>query len=190
MLELRLRQPDRRGPAQRARQHLGRVALTLPFDVVAQAAIPRPDDVASPEAIVRALYETVQRAPGARFQMDRMWTLFLPGARMIPNPEQTGGQDVVWSVEDFIALANSQNVGGPNDRGFAEEEVHSVIERFGDVAHVFSTYQKHFWNDTNILGRGINSIQLLWRSGRWWITNVIWDEESGAGPIPSRYLPQ
>ena len=30
-----------------------------------------------------------------------------------------------------------------------------------------------------------------WRSSnRWWIAGVVWDEESGAGPIPVEYLPE
>lgn len=156
----------------------------------AAAGIPSADpaDVATPEAIVAALYATVQRAPGAGFAFDRMRTLFLPGALLVPNPEQTGGQGRVLGVEDFIAwIEGATVVGGPDDRGFAEEEVHHVIERYGDIAHVFSTYEKHYHGDSRVLGRGINSIQLLFRDGRWWVTSIIWDEETGAGPIPDRY---
>jgi hypothetical protein len=40
-----------------------------------------------------------------------------------------------------------------------------------------------------VLGRGINSIQMVRKDGRWWITSIIWDEETGAGPVPAKYLP-
>lgn len=165
-------------------------ALLLPATLAAQGPVVRAADVASPEAAVKALYETVARAPGARYDWPRMRTLFLPGALMLPNPEQTGGTPRVLSVEDFIRWIDSgTTVGGANDKGFAEEEIHSVVERFGDIAHVFSTYQKHFWQDTNILGRGINTIQLVHRQDRWWIVAISWDEENGAGPVPAKYLP-
>lgn len=166
------------------------VPLLLAVSLAAQQPAANPADVASIDAIVTALYETVQRAPGARFQWDRARTLFHPTARLIPNPEQTGGVGRVLTLEEFIAWIDGVTTfGGPQDLGFAEEEIAHVTERFGDIAHRFSTYQKHFWGDDEILGRGINSIQLLWRDGRWWITNIIWDEESGAGPLPARYRP-
>lgn len=158
----------------------------------AQAAAPAADpaDVASPEAVVTALYEAIQRAPGERFDWDRMRSLFLPSARMIPNTEQTRGQFRVLTPEEFIQWIDGvTTIGGANDRGFAEEQVASRVEQYGDIAHVFSTYQKHFHDDPRILGRGINSIQLIRHDGRWWVTQIIWDEESGAGPLPERYAP-
>jgi len=157
----------------------------------AQQPAARPADVSSPEAVVKALYECVQRAPGASFQWDRMRTLFLPSARMLPNTEQTGGVPQVLTVNEFTAWVDRGTPKDPaQDRGFAEEEIHTVIERFGDVAHAFSTYQKHFWNDARILGRGINAVQLVFREQRWWIASIAWDEESGAGPVPERYRPK
>ena len=49
--------------------------------------------------------------------------------------------------------------------------------------------QVHRWGDTQALGRGINSIQMVRKDGRWWITSIICDEETGAGPAPAKYLP-
>lgn len=150
-----------------------------------------PADVATPEAIVEALYESIARAPGQPFDWDRNLSLLLPTAKLIPNTEQTGGTFVIHSPEEFRDYVDRlTQIGGPNDMGFQEEQISAVTERFGDVAHVFSTYQKHFWEDDQIIGRGVNSIQMVWHQDRWWITSVVWDEESGAGPIPSRYLPR
>lgn len=149
---------------------------------------PRPADVASPEAIVAAAYETIQRAPGEPFDWERFESLYLPEARLIPNTEQTGGTFTVYTPAEFAAMVDAHTtIGGPNDRGFAEEEIYHVVHRYGDIAHVFSTYQKHFWDD-EILGRGINSFQLVFHDDRWWIAGAVWDEESGAGPLPPAYL--
>jgi hypothetical protein len=30
---------------------------------------------------------------------------------------------------------------------------------------------------------------LVFDGDRWWIVSIAWDEESGAGPIPSTFLP-
>ena len=157
------------------------------IDVAAVTArAPDPADVGSIEDIVTAAYAAIQRAPGEDW--DRFRSLFIPRATLIPNTEQTQGAFVVHSPETFIALVDSfTTVGGTNDRGFAEEGVHLEVRRYGDVAQAFSTYQKHFWGDDRILGRGINSFQLVYHGERWWIASIAWDEENGAGPIPTEY---
>ncbi len=166
-----------------------RLCLSLLLAIAAPlAAQPRASDVASPEALVTAAYEAIQRAPGERYDWARFRSLFLPQARLIPNAEQSGGAFVVHTPDTFAALVDSFTVvGGPQDRGFAEEQVHAEVEQYGDIAHVFSTYQKRFWGSDQILGRGINSFQLVRHDGRWWIVGIIWDETTGAGPIPAAY---
>lgn len=162
-------------------------AVTAPLS--ARAQYPTASDVASPEAIVNAAYESIQRAPGGNVDWDRFRSLFLADATLVPNTEQTGGSLRILSPEDFVAWVDSVTVvGGASDRGFVEEEVHHVVERYGDIAHVFSTYQKRFWEDDQVLGRGINAFQLIHNDDRWWIVSIAWDEEGGAGPIPRTYL--
>ena len=146
------------------------------------------EDTASPEAIVAAAYEAIAREPGQGFDWDRFRGLFLPEARLIPNTEQRGGAFSVLSPDQFVEWIDSvTTIGGPDDRGFSESGVHNVIERYGDIAHVFSTYEKHLWGETEVLGRGINSFQLVRRDGRWWIVGIVWDEDYAGGPIPERY---
>ncbi|CAN5848094.1 hypothetical protein BH20GEM1_BH20GEM1_06620 [soil metagenome] len=165
-------------------------SLTVVGPALAQTGA-QPEDVESPEAIVQAAYGSIARAPGQPFDWDRFRSLFLPEARLIPNTEQRQGSFDVLSLEDFIAWieAGTPPPGSENDRGFQEEQVSAEAVRYGDVAHVFGTYQKHFWDDDQILGRGINSFQLVHNDGRWWIAGIAWDEENGAGPIPPEYLP-
>jgi hypothetical protein len=79
-------------------------------------------------------------------------------------------------------------LAGPNDQGFSEDGIHNVTERYGDIAHVFSTYEKHLYGQTDNLGRGINTFQMVWNEGRSWIISIAWDEEVGAGAIPPKYL--
>ena len=166
----------------------------MPFALSAQpTGAAKPEDVATPEAVVRVAYETVSRAPGKPFEWDRFRSLFLPGARLIPNTEQTRGTFTPHTVESFITWIDEgwkPVIGTPNDRGFAESGVSNTIEQFGDIAHVLSTYEKHIWGETQVRGRGINSFQMVRKDGRWWITSLIWDEETGAGPVPAKYLPK
>ena len=163
--------------------------LAVAGSAAAQTA--RPSDVESPEAIVGAAYAAIAREPGQPFDWERFRSLFLPDARLIPNTEQRQGSFDVLTVDGFIDWIDGVTPppGSDDDRGFQEEQVSAEIVRYGDVAHVFSTYQKHFWGSDQILGRGINTFQLVQNGGRWWIAGIAWDEENGAGPIPAEYLP-
>lgn len=165
--------------------------LTIPEGIAAQASHDvRPEQVESIDATVETLYRSVQRRPGERFDWSFLRSVMHPEAVMVPSTEQRGGEFVVLGAEEFIAWIESGSViGGPDDHGFAEEEISRRVERYGDVAQVFSTYQKHLWGDDEILGRGINAITLVWNGGRWWVVSIAWDEEIGAGPIPPNYLP-
>lgn len=169
---------------------LALAALALASAMPATAQSAHPDDVASPEAIVAATYESIARPAGETYDWERFRSLFLPSARLIPSTEQTGGPLVVMSVDDFVEwIDGATTIGGPEDRGFSEDGIHNLTERYGDVAHVFSTYEKHVYGETQNLGRGINTFQMIRNDGRWWIVSIAWDEEIGAGPIPEKYLP-
>ena len=137
-------------------RHARRLALCLTLGTVAAMPLAAQSasgtahqdsvDTSSPEAIVLAAYAAIARRPGEHYDWRRFRRLFLPSARLIPNTEQRGGAFSVLSPEEFIAWIDGvTNVGGPNDLGFTEAAVHNLVERFGDVAHVFSTYEKHCW---------------------------------------------
>lgn len=85
------------------------------------------------------------------------------------------------------AWAKNAPIGSANDRGFMERETNAIWERFGDIAHVFSTYEKRLWTDPTVRGRGINTIQLVRRSGRWWVVAMAWDEANSTLSIPAKY---
>lgn len=166
---------------------------TFPAATSAQHT-PAPEEVATPEAIIASLYATFQRAPGERIDWDRFASYFAPGALMVPNTEQTNGEFRVMSVDEFSTwiegiFAEHSPIGSPLDHGLAEEEIHSVMERYGDIVQVMSTYERRAWDSDVVDGRGINAITLVQNAGRWWIVSIVWDEESGAGPIPPRYSP-
>jgi hypothetical protein len=147
---------------------------------------PRPEDVSSPEAIVKAMYETISGLAGQRnWQRER--SLFLPGARLIPIGKRIHGKDglQVLTVDEWID--DVSEFFAEND--FWESEITSHVDRFGNMAQVFSTYEARDREDGAPIGRGINSIQLLFDEGRWWIVSVMWDNETRENPIPGEFTP-
>ena len=144
-------------------------------------------DVGSVDAIVGALYNVISGPAGEKRNWARLRTLFIPEAKMIPTTSKPGGLGVkkVLSVEDYIRTS------GPflEKNGFYENEIGRRTERYGQIVHVFSTYEsRQKQDDPKPFMRGINSIQLWYDGSRWWIMNVMWENESAGNPIPEKYL--
>ena len=144
-------------------------------------------DVGSVDAIVGALYNVISGPAGEKRNWARLRTLFIPEAKMIPTTSKPGGLGVkkVLSVEDYIRTS------GPflEKNGFYENQIGRRTERYGQIVHVFSTYEsRQKQDDPKPFMRGINSIQLWYDGSRWWIMNVMWENESAGNPIPEKYL--
>lgn len=143
------------------------------------------------DGIMTELYASVTREPGAPFAWDRLRAIMHPDGIMVPQPAQVQGQTRVLDVEQFIEWIDAgwePILGTPQDQGFFERQTNLVVEQYGDVAHAFTTYEKGPWAPRQIIGRGINSVQLIRREGRWYVLSITWDEENTAGPLPPRYL--
>ena len=169
---------------------------SIPIEAAAQqpsaAAQPaprpaRPADVESLDAILAALYDVISGPAGQKRDWDRMRSLFVPDARLIPTgPRQGGGHSTrVLTVEDYIRVA------GPSlERdGFFEREIGRVTERYGNMVHAFSAYDsKRTLDDEKPFMRGINSIQAVNDGTRWWIVTVMWEAERPDNAVPEKYL--
>ena len=75
------------------------------------------------------------------------------------------------------------------ENDFYESEVMRKTFRFGDMVAAFSTYEARNKPDEAPIARGINSIQLVFNEGRWWILSVMWDNETKENPVPGEFLP-
>ena len=170
------------------------LALLAVASALAQPASPappppaRPADVSSLEAIVAAVYDSISGPAGQARNWERFRSLFVPGARLIPStPKKEGGAEAqVLTVEDYISRF------GPRleKAGFFEQEIARKVERFGTIAHVFSTYESRRTQDGPVIARGINSLELFWDGQRWWIVANLWDQERAGNPIPGEFLPR
>lgn len=173
---------------------LATLALALAAPVAAQTAPPPSPvstvvaaDVATPEAIVAALYESISGDAGVARDWDRFRVLFHPSARLMPIGGPAAGPATLTPLtpDDYIARAEPFLL-----RGFHERETARRSERFGHMAHVFSTYDsRRAASDPEPFTRGINSIQLFHDGTRWWIVSVYWQGETPTIPIPAEYLP-
>ena len=151
-----------------------------------------PADVESIDAIIAAVYDGISGLAGQKRDWGRERSLFIPGARLIPTSKAPGSVDredetplPVLDVEAFIARV-SEHV---EKNGFYEKEIARRTEQFGDIAHIWSTYEsRHNEDDAAPFMRGINSIQLYYDGRRWWIVTIYWQHESPEHSIPEKYL--
>ncbi len=146
----------------------------------------RPEDVASIDSIIGALYALISFREGEKSDWKRLSSLFFPSTRIVyKRPD-----GVVESVDVKTFISNSQKIIKKNKlKAFDERELARVVDVFGSIAHAFSTYESRF-SETDIvpLARGINSIQLLHDKGRWWVVSIFWVDERTEGAMPTAYL--
>ncbi len=147
----------------------------------------RPQDVASIDAIVTASYAAISHPAGKSADLQRFQSLFHPGAQLLNVSDQNGKPAMrAGAIEQITKMLQSTQ---HPERAHFEKEIARRSEQFGNVAHVWSTYQS---TDTEqnrrTYVRGINSISLVQDGGRWWIVSAQWTNETKARPIPPQYL--
>lgn len=162
--------------------HFGSAGVSIPTSQPLDTA-----DVASVDAIIKAAYDVISGPAGEERDWDRFRSMFMEGARLIPTGREHSGETRhgLLTVEDYISRAGPQL----ENNGFFEVEVARRMERYGSVVHVFSTYEsRRNADDAEPFMRGINSFQLLYEKGRWWVVTIFWQPEYPDLPIPKQYL--
>jgi hypothetical protein len=153
------------------------------------ASIPaaNPADVSSIDAIIKSLYSVISGDAGVKRDWNRFRSLFYPNAKMIPTGKNKTGK----AGGRFITPEQYIESSGPylEKEGFHEIEIANRVEQFGNIAHVFTTYEsKHKLSDAKPFMRGINSVQLVNDGTRWWVMNIAWSQETPESPLPEKYL--
>ena len=85
------------------------------------------------------------------------------------------------TVDDWITRVKA--------RGHAmleEKQLKSHIERYGNIAHLWSSYALR--SDGRQVARGINSIQAIKEADGWRVTTIMVQAESATAPLPKEYL--
>ena len=169
----------------------GAVPAALAQD--AKPATPAPQypakagDVASVDAIIAALYDVISGSAGQQRDWARLQSLFTPDARMSAISKRKDGTVglTAMKVDDYIARVTKPFA----ESGFFESELARTTDTYGQLVHVFSTYEaRNAKADAKPFMRGINSLQLYHDGSRWWIASLIWRAEDPATPLPERYL--
>jgi len=136
------------------------------------------------DTAVHACYDVISGPAGSR-DWARFRSLFAEGARLIPIRQTAQGSlPSVMTPEDYEKRAGANF----EKAAFYESEVARRVETFGDIAHVFSTYESRRAHGEKPFARGINSFQLVKTTAGWKIMTILWDSERQGLTIPDKYL--
>ena len=152
----------------------------------AMAQAPAPDASCALPSEPEDIPAAVDAAISGPADKDRacMKALLIPEARMMFVSLGADGAPTytLQTLDDWIARVNA--------RGHAmleEKQLKFHIERYGDIAHLWSSYA--LYSDGKQVGRGINSIQAIQEAGGWRVTGIMLLAESATAPLPKEYLP-
>jgi len=161
-------------------------ALGLCNMATAQTKDSKTSDVGSLDSIMAAIYDSISGDAGQSRDWDRFRSLFYKDARLIPTGKNKEGVISATSLspDDYIKRAEPFLM-----KGFFEREIARRVESYGNITHIFSTYESfHKKDDKKPFARGINSFQLLNDGKRWWIVTIYWQGETAENTIPKEYL--
>ena len=113
-----------------------------------------------------------------------MKALLIPEARLMFVSLGTDGAPTyrLETLDDWIARIKARG-----HTMLEEKQLKFHIERFGNIAHLWSSYALS--SDGKQVARGINSIQAIKEAGGWRVTGIMVQAESAAAPLPKQYLP-
>jgi hypothetical protein len=148
-----------------------------------EASVPpaKPADVQSIDAIMVAIYASISGPAGPR-DWDRLRSLMLPNGRLTESMLDEQGRNTLrqWSIEQFIAETSPLFATQP----LYEKALVNKVQRFGNVAQVFTSYASRSAPNAKPFQRGINSMQLVYDGKRWWVLSILWDIERPGNALP------
>lgn len=157
------------------------LALLLAHEV---AAVPPAEDRGA-EATVEELYRLLCVEPGQTTDWEQVRALFLPEAVIVlrVSKDEMSTFSLQGWIDDFVAFNERARVF---ERGFSETIVRMDATVFRDIANVFVLYEAAITDSPRPPTRGVDSIDLVRRDGRWWIASIVNDLPTPAHPVPAR----
>jgi hypothetical protein len=151
-------------------------------------AAPAPAAACLPSTTLDELIKALDAAVSGPADQDRTCfrAIMLPDARLSPLAKTADGTFAPrnLTVDGWIDAVKSRG-----KLVFYERQVKVSSEVYGHIAHLWSTYETRATPDGKFEVRGINSIQAVNDGTRWRIQSILWEAETPAEQIPTKYLP-
>jgi hypothetical protein len=152
---------------------------------IAAGAKSQSADFSTIDGLIESLYGSISGPAGER-DWDFFHSLYKPNAIMGAMRMNQDGKVVYsgFTPEEYV----ERNGTFFEENGFWEEELHRETIQYGELVHVFSSYEfRTERNGEEIRQRGINSLQLVFEDNRWWIVSIQWNAERDALQLPRKF---
>jgi hypothetical protein len=163
---------------------LAACALLAVPQVQAQTATTTCPSTKTPDELIKA----IDAAVSGSADKDRtcMRQLFVADGRLIPIGKAKDGSIAarVLSVEDWISRVKARG-----SDAFYEHQIKYQSDIYGNMAHLWSTYEITPTPGGKVEVRGINSIQAAFNGTEWKVIEIVWQAETTDTPLPQKYLP-
>ncbi len=137
------------------------------------------------DRLIADLYSSICFEKGEQPPLDILSRVFMPGGKMINND---GKEPLILTAEEYIARFKEILASGRFE-SFHEVEIAHKTDWFGKIAQRFSTYETRFsLDDPAPYSMGINSIQLIKIGPSWFISCMVWNNQTDERKIPKEYF--
>ncbi|HUU94645.1 MAG TPA: hypothetical protein VM487_02820 [Phycisphaerae bacterium] len=141
------------------------------------------DSLRTADGVVGELYKLVTFEAGASPDWDKVKSLFLDQAVVVlrTGRDKQSVFSVDGFVDDFVRFSERADV---KEKGFTERIVRTKSVIYGDIAHILVLYEASIPGSTRPPQHGVDSFQLVRRSGRWWIVSITNEIVTADRPVP------
>ena len=137
-------------------------------------------DTRTPESVVKACLDIISVNKGETPDWKRMQNLLMNGASFTMCYTKNDTAKTRW-----FTLEQMKKMGYERT-GFTETQLAIDVQQFGGMANVFQSYEART-HDGRHNQRGINSYQLIYDHGRWWISSLMWTDATRSNPLPAKF---
>ena len=145
----------------------------------------RPADVSSPDAIVKATFDSESGQVGVPRQWARERALYDKDAIIVaagPGDHSKNSEPHRFTFQRYVDENDDYFV----KNGTADRPLGCVVNRRAYIASVTCGYE--YSEMGKVQERGVDMFQLYNDGTRWWIVAVVWDKESKDNPIGPELL--
>ncbi|WP_111710224.1 hypothetical protein [Lutibacter citreus] len=138
-------------------------------------------DVKSLDAIINAYYDVISGSSNEPWEFERDKYIHSDNAD-ITRLDESG------KAESHTLEAEYIPVGLYPKEDFYEKELKRLVSKYGNIAQVWSAFEIRTEPNTESNIRGLNSIQLHYENGRWWIDSWTCEMESENSSVVTDFM--
>ena len=138
-------------------------------------------DVKSIAAIINAYYDVVSGSSNEPWEFERDKYIHSENA-VITRLDENGIAESHTLEAEYIPIGLSPK------EDFYEKELKRKVSKYGNIAQVWSAFEIRTDPNTESNIRGLNSVQLHYENGRWWIDSWTCEMESKKNNLVTEFL--